>query len=140
MLDIDSLAVDPVAAESGVWANFMGARFLIARHNNEAGAFTRSKLALQKWDILSAGGPEADKAAAEISSQVTASHVLLDWEGVYSGGKAIKYTPERGLKYLTDPRFRDLQQFIENFSMNRANYREKAEQEVTDSVKDSAAS
>lgn len=140
MLDIDSLAVDPVAAESGVWANFMGARFLIARHNNEAGAFLRSKLALQNWDTLSGGGEEAEKVAADISAQVIANHILLNWEGVSKAGEPLEYTPELGLKYLTDPRFRDLQQFIENFSLNRSNYREKAEEEVADSVKDSAVS
>lgn len=140
MLDLDSLAVDPSAAENGVWANFMGARFLIARHNNEAGAFLRSKLALENWDTLSAGGEAAEKVAAEISSKVIANHVLLNWEGITIGGKPAEYTPELGLKYLTDPRFRDLQQFIENFSLNRGNYREKAEEEVAESVKDSAAS
>ncbi len=140
MLDIDSLAVDPAAAEGGVWANFMGARFLIARHNNEAGSFLRSKLALENWDTLSAGGEAAEKVAAEISSKVIANHVLLNWDGITIGGKAVEYTPELGLKYLTDPRFRDLQQFIENFSLNRSNYREKAEEEVADSVKDSAVS
>jgi len=140
MLDIDSLAVDPAAAEGGVWANFMGARFLIARHNNEAGSFLRSKLALQNWDTLSGGGEEAEKVAADISAQVIANHILLNWEGVSKAGEPLEYTPELGLKYLTDPRFRDLQQFIENFSLNRSNYREKAEEEVADSVKDSAVS
>lgn len=140
MLDIESLAVDPTAAEEGTWANFMGARFLIARLNNDKAIQLRSKLALENWDELTAGGEKAEELSTKIDAQVLAEAVLLDWKGITAGGKEVKYSPKVGMKYLADPRFRDLVQFVQNYAVNRANYREKAEQEVTESVKDSAAS
>lgn len=140
MLEINSLATDPKASEEGVWATFLGGRFLIARNNNDAAQFLRSKLALQNWDVITAGGEKAEELALEISAEVLATHVLLDWANISVGGQEVAYTPELGKKYLLDKRFRDLHQFVENFSLNRTNYREKAEQEVAESVKDSAGS
>ena len=140
MLDIDSLAVDPTAAEDGVWANFMGARFKIARHNSNKANALRAKLTLAKWDEITAGTEDSDRIANEINAKVLAETVLLDWDGVTKGGKPLAYDPKVGLEYLIDQRFRDLSQFIENFSLNRSNYREKAEELAADSVKDSAAS
>lgn len=140
MLDIDSLAVDPSAAEEGVWASFMGARFKIARYNSDRVNFLRSKLTLAQWDEITAGDEKAESIAADIGARVLSEAVLLDWEGVGKAGKPLPYSPEVGYEYLINPRFRDLNQFVENFSLNRANYREKAEEEVVESVKDSAAS
>lgn len=140
MLDIDSLAVDPTASEEGTWANFMGARFLIARSNNSKATQMRAKLALAQWDELTAGDEKAEILSQEIDAKVAAETILLGWENVTKGGKPVKYTAEVGYKYLIDPRFRDLQQFISNYSFNRSNYQEQAEAEVVESVKDSAAS
>lgn len=140
MLDIDSLAVDPSAAEEGTWASFMGAKFLIARHNSDKANLLRSKLTLEKWDEVTAGDANSEQVAKQINAKVLAEAVLLGWEGVVKGGEEIPYTPEVGYQYLVDPRFRDLAQFVENYSLNRANYRQRAEHEVIESVKDSAAS
>ncbi|MCY1301827.1 hypothetical protein D9M70_514600 [compost metagenome] len=141
MLDIESLAVDPVAAEEGTWASYLGAKFLIARHNSDKATFLRSKLTLERWDEITGEDAEvAGEAARQINAKVMAEAVLLDWEGVTKDGGEITYTPEVGYQYLVDPRFRDLVQYIENFSLNRANYRERVEAEVAESVKDSAAS
>ncbi len=140
MLDIESLSVDPVSAEEGTWANFMGAKLLIARHNCDKALQLRSKLALESWDKISKQDEEAEEISREINFRVMAEAILLGWEGITKGGKALKYTPEIGFEYLRDPRFRDLAQFVENYSLNRGNYREKAEQEVAESVKTSAAS
>lgn len=140
MLDIDSLAVDPSAAEEGVWANFMGARFKIARHNTNKANALRAKLTLERWDEITAGTEDSDRIASEVNAKVLAETVLLDWENVTKGGEPLAYTPQVGLEYLIDPRFRDLAQFIETFSLNRSNYREKAEAAAAEAVKDSAAS
>jgi hypothetical protein len=140
MLDILSLAVDPVAAEEGTWANFMGGRFLVARHNSDKANQLRSKLTLDQWEAITAGDAAADKLALQIGTQVLAQTVLLDWQGVGVGSEEIKYTPELGYTYLIDPKFRDLVQFIENYSMNRANFRERAVVEIAESVKSIAVS
>lgn len=140
MLDIDSLAVDPTASEEGTWANFMGAKFLIARSNNSKATQLRAKLALENWDELTAGDEKAEDLSREIDTKVLAETVLLGWENVTKGGKPVKYKPEIGYQYLIDPRFRDLLEFVQRYSFNRANYQEQAESEITESVKDSADS
>lgn len=140
MLDIDSLAVDPSAAEEGVWASFMGAKFKIARHNSDRANQMRAKLTLARWDDITRGDEAAETLAAEIGARVLAESVLLDWKDVTQGGEPVTYTADVGFDYLNNPRFRDLAQFVENFSLNRGNYREKAEEEAAESVKDSAAS
>lgn len=140
MLDIDSLAVDPTASEEGTWATFMGAKFLIARSNNSKATQLRAKMALDNWDELTAGDEKAEVLSREIDTRVMADAVLLDWENVTKGGKPVKYKPDVGYTYLIDPRFRDLLEFVQRYSFNRANYQEQAESEITDSVKDSAAS
>lgn len=140
MLDIESLAVDPKAAEDGVWADFMGARFKIARHNSDRCNQLRAKLTLENWDQIAAGDEAADKVAQEINAKVVAQAVLLDWEKVQKAGKDLPYTAELGYEYLSNPRFRDLLQFVENFSMNRGNYRERAITEAAEQVKPTAAS
>ena len=140
MLEIKSLSVDPVSAEEGTWANFMGAKFLIARHNSEKASQLRATLTLERWEEITANDENAQKLAHQIGTKVLAEAVLLDWKDVGDKGVEIKYTPEVGYSYLIDPRFRDLAQFVENYSMNRANYQERAEAEIADSVKSIAAS
>lgn len=140
MLEIKSLSVDPVSAEEGTWANFMGAKFLIARHNSEKASQLRATLTLERWEEITANDENAQKLAHQIGTKVLAEAVLLDWKDVGDKGVEIQYTPEVGYSYLIDPRFRDLAQFVENYSMNRANYQERAEAEIADSVKSIAVS
>ena len=140
MLEIKSLSIDPVAAEEGTWANFMGAKFLIARHNSDKANQLRSTLTLERWEEITANDENAHQLARQIGTKVLAEAVLLDWKDVGDKGEELKYTAEVGYTYLIDPRFRDLVQFIENYSMNRSNYRERAEAEVADSVKSTAVS
>lgn len=140
MLEINSLSVDPTSAEEGTWATFMGAKFLIARHNSDRANQLRSTLTLERWEEITAKDEKADELARQIGTKVLAEAVLLDWKDVGDKGVEIQYTPEVGFQYLIDPRFRDLVQFIENYSMNRSNYRERATAEIADSVKSIAAS
>lgn len=140
MLEINSLSVDPTSAEEGTWATFMGAKFLIARHNSDRANQLRSTLTLERWEEITAKDEKADELARQIGTKVLAEAVLLDWKDVGDKGVEIQYTPEVGFQYLIDPRFRDLVQFIENYSMNRSNYRERATAEIADSVKSIAVS
>ena len=140
MLEINSLSVDPTSAEEGTWATFMGAKFLIARHNSDRANQLRSTLTLERWEEITAKDEKADELARQIGTKVLAEAVLLDWKDVGDKGVEIQYTPEVGFQYLIDPRFRDLVQFIENYSMNRSNYRERATAEIADSVKSTAVS
>lgn len=141
MLNLTKLAVDPVLASEGTWADYAGGRFLIARFNNPKAQELRSSLALKQMALLQSGTDEGEAAAQAINVEVLAHTILLAWEGVSEDGKtAVAYTPEVGVKYLADPRFAELKEFIQNFSFNRENYQEKVEAEVTKSVKTTAVS
>lgn len=147
MLDLNTLAIDVEAAENGKWFPYPGgAEFLLGRFNSEAADQLRTKLTLENWEKLNpkdgdeAAIATANEVAAGIDLQVLCEVILKDWKGVGENGKALKYTPELGKKYLGDKRFRDLRKFVENTAMRSTNWQEKVEAEVVESVKDIAAS
>jgi len=139
-LDIESLAIDPVKAEKGTWVSYSGAKFLVARSNNDKAQTLQNELAMANLEILQAGTEASDAKSDEIQLKVLTQHVLLDWSDMTAAGKELKYTPKIGEKYLADPRFKDLKQFIQNVSMNRENYKEKTEAQVAEIVKPTAVS
>lgn len=147
MLDLNTLAVDVEAAENGKWFPYPGgAEFLICRFNNEAADQMRTRLTMENWEVLNpkegdeVAMAKANEVAEDLDLKVICHVILKDWKGVGVEGKALKYTPELGEKYLGDKRFRDLRKFVENNSMRSANWRETVEASVTESVKDTAAS
>ena len=140
MLDIDSLAVEPELANGGVWKEFNGAKWLIARYNSEKAAALRSKQVLDNLEVIQAGGEEAEKLQEVFNLDVLSNCILIGWEGVTSKGEPLEYSPELARKYLADPRFAELRNFVENASVVRSNFQAKAEEEVAEQVKDTAAS
>lgn len=143
MLNIESLAVDPKLASEGSWTKFAGAEFLIARNSNPKADQLRNQLFLSgdNMSIIQAGGEAMEKLAQEIDIEVMSQAILLDWKDVGdSKGKPIKYSPAVGKKFLGDEKYRDLHKFVENYSLNRANFRDRIEQDVAETVKPTAAS
>ena len=147
MLDLQTLAIDVDAAENGKWFTYLnGSELLIRRYNNERADQLRTQLTMERWEELStnAEDPEsivrAGEVLKEIELAVITEEILVDWKGIGFGGEIVKYTPEVGRQFLGDKRFRDLRKFVENQSMNTGHWREKVASEITESVKDSAAS
>ena len=144
MFVIDSLAVDLDSSENGRWFTYPGGgRFLIARYNNSKAEQMRSALTLANYEELQAGGEKAEELFDKIEAEVMANTILLDWDEVAtsgSNGKPVKYTAELGFAYLHRPDMRDFFNFVRNNSLNRANYSAKAEEEVVEDVKGTAAS
>lgn len=143
MFDINSTAIDVEASEEGKWFDYEGgSKFLIARHSNDAAETMRAELTIEHWDALTdKENPEkARELQRELECRVLCQHVLKDWKGVGSGGTLIKYTPEEGMKYLGDKRFKDLRRFVEINALNAGNWRAQAEEKAVESVKDTAAS
>lgn len=139
MLELKSLEVDPTLAEEGVWANFAGGKFLLARAGH-AYKSRVSELVIKDWDLINSNTPEGEQRALDIYTQAAAEFILLDWKDVGSDGEELRYTSELGAKLLGDPRYNDLREFIDNFTSNRANYRGHVESEVVASVKGTAVS
>lgn len=144
MLDIESLAIDPELARGGVWTDYMGARFLLARPGD---AYNARLVALynENIDLIKSETPEGNQKALDIFKQVYAETVLLDWDEVGTKNEKgetvpLPYTPEIGFKVLNDPRQFEFAGFIERFVNNRTNYQQYVEQQVAKDVKSSADS
>lgn len=145
MLDLKDVAVDPALASKGVWANYMGGQFLLARHghayNNRLGElYNENRELLSSKDDKGLLTIEAAAKMQEIHVQAFAETVLLDWKEVGEKGKPLKFTPKIALKILLDPRYRELTDYLEQFSRNHYHYRDASAQEVATGVKTTAAS
>ncbi|QBJ04562.1 tail assembly chaperone [Pseudomonas phage Lana] len=139
MLDLAKIAVDPKLSQEGVWAEFWGGRFLLARRGPAYQA-RLGELYLEKKDLIKSDTKEGTEALMEIYQRSFADTVLLNWEGVSDEGVEIEFSPEAAFKVLSDPRLAELTTFLEQFSLNHSNYREAAEAEVADNVKSTAVS
>lgn len=139
MLELNSIAVEPELAEKGVWADYMGGKFLLARRGPRYQA-RLVDLYNSNIDLIKSNTPEGNEKSLEVFRQTFAETVLLNWEGITRNGVPLAYTPEEGLKLLSDPCMFELTTFLEGFSNNHTNYQIKVEQEVAEDVKSSAVS
>ncbi len=145
MFDLDTIAIDPVLASEGKWVSYMGGEFLIARWNNRKAETLRNEKHMEFYSELSKAEegkiPEGlEKQFSDIQAQIMAQTILLDWKGVGQKGKEIKYTVEEGFKFLSDPAFVDLFQFIQNESIKRDNFASANSEKIVEDVKPSADS
>lgn len=145
MLELNDVAVDPKLATRGVWANYMGGQFLVARHghayNNRLGdLYNENRELLQKKDEKQLLTVEAAQKMREIHVQAFCETVLLDWKDVTEKGKALKYTAKAAMRILLDPRYQELTDFLEQFSRNHYWYRDASNKEVATGVKTTAVS
>lgn len=139
MLELNSIAVEPELAEKGVWADYMGGKFLLARRGPRYQA-RLVDLYNSNIDLIKSNTPEGNEKSLEVFRQTFAETVLLNWEGITRNGVPLAYTQEEGLKLLSDPCMFELTTFLEGFSNNHTNYQIKVEQEVAEDVKSSAVS
>lgn len=140
-LDLDSIAVEPNLAQEGVWADFLGGRFLLARrgheYNAKLGQLYNENLAL----IKDKANPEVSaRKVLEIYQRAFAETVVKNWEGITRGGVPVEFSAEEAFKILSDPRQAELCQYLEQFSLNHSNYQAAVEAEVANDVKSSAVS
>lgn len=140
-LELDSIAVDPTLAQDGVWAEFLGGRFLLARRSHEynakLGQLYNENLAI----IKDKANPEVStKKVLEIYQRAFAETVIKGWEGITKGGVPLPFSAEAAFMILSDPRQAELAQFLEQFSLNHGNYQAAVEAEIAHDVKSSAVS
>lgn len=145
MLNLSDVAIDPKLAHKGVWTNYMGGEFLVARHghayNQRLGElYNENREALQKKDDKGLLTIEAAAKMQEIHTQAFCETVLLGWKNVGEKDTPIKYTPKIALKILMDPRYQELTEYLESFSRNHYHYRDHSAKEVAETVKTTAVS
>lgn len=111
-----------VKLDAGNWAEYQGARFLIAHAGNDR--FQRRMQALNKPFRRKAERGEMDPVDQKrILTQALGEGVLLGWEGVQDAkGEAVPYSSKVAIQMLTnDPALRD---FVMEYSMDLQNFRE----------------
>lgn len=114
---------DLKTVDSGVWAEFQGARFLIAHISN-----MRFQRALARYQQphrrkLESGtlDPQTNR---DILCRAMAEGLLLNWDKVQSSaGQETPYSAEVGLVALT--KNVELRDFISEFSLNLSNFRDE---------------
>ena len=139
MLDINSIAIDPELARKGVWAEYMGGKFLLARRGPEHDA-RLGQLYNENEEVLKKEGEEGSRMLIYIYQRAFCDTILLDWKNVGASGKPIKFSPEEAMKIISDPRFTELATFLEKFSLHHSNYTKLQTAKVAKNVKSSAAS
>lgn len=140
--DFDNIAVDANKAREGVWVEYMGGRFKIARFTNPEADMARKEVQMRHYaklqEALKDGKDTIDMEEYQKEMAfVMAEHILLGWEGVGRGGKELEYSVENAAEVLSNPNLYEFYQFVLERSVSHDNYRLDTEQVVED-VKTSA--
>ena len=140
MLNLKSLEVDPQKAREGVWMDYMGGRFLLARKGPEHDK-RMVELYQADYDLIKSNTPEGNLRAVEIHQQAFAECILLDWDKIVDDDKnPVPYSKELALQLVKNPLMAELVTEMERFSLRHSNYQTRVEQEVAEDVKSSADS
>ncbi|MCK9513520.1 MAG: hypothetical protein M0R28_20160 [Pigmentiphaga sp.] len=111
-MDIESIAIDPGLIEGGQWVGDipeMGdLRVRVRGLTSPQAVALRNRLlrALPKKDRESDGSP-TQEAAMRVGGRVLLEAVLLEWDGITSGGKPVPFSKKQAEIWLTDPRYRN---------------------------------
>lgn len=118
MVKLSGLRIDADKANNGVWHDWRGVRWLIARMGNPA---YQEKLEQEMEPILHVIAANEGKKCDERDNaiMVAAAHgLLLDWEQLEDdNGNDLDFSPEAALRIFKDPELRDVYDFV----MTRAN-------------------
>lgn len=110
--------------DSGVWAKWNGAEFLIAHISNMKFQRALAKLQQPHKKKLEAGSLDP-KINRDIVCEAMSEGILMDWKkvGSKSGVEEVKYTPANGFIFMKkNPDFRD---FVSDYAQNLTNFREE---------------
>lgn len=111
--------------EEGSWADYRGARFLIA--HAESDRFQRRMQALEKPFRRKIERNEMDPADRKnLLTQALGETILLNWEGVTSKGSPVAYSKTTSVAMLrNDP---ELRNFVMEYSTDLLNYKDDQEE------------
>lgn len=122
-MDLNRFKSDPTREEDGVWVEVGdGARLRIARIGSKKyhSEFTRRSKPYKR-QIRSETLP--DSVADKILAETLASAVLLDWDGLTLGGKALKYSRDKAVELLMDPAMKDFRALVVELATDAEQYR-----------------
>jgi hypothetical protein len=107
----------------GVWREFEGIRFLIARINNPNTDKIRDAWAAENRSLKEANKPERSSEALWL--KILSSAVLLGWDGLDGDDdKPLPYSEEAAHELLSNPKHADFKSWVELESARRKNFLE----------------
>lgn len=128
---LESIQMNPDAENNGVWATFPGTdiELRIARAWN--GAMLSEYMRMKAEKAASMQGKakpqgedddDLDITVQPLRGQLLARTVLLDWRNITVKGEPLPYSVAVGERYLCDPAFHDLTNFVSAVSLRREQY------------------
>lgn len=113
--------------EGGIWTNFGGIRFLIARMGNPK--YTAEIRRLTKAKAMTEGLNRNDidvETLQGLSDEAFAATCILDWDGMEDdNGISIPYSKEKALEIIRNPEYHELYTFFQQVATNAAGYKEQ---------------
>lgn len=104
-------ATDETREKDGVWREYGGTEFLVARQGNRKYRERFLKLYKPHERLLKGNTEAAEAKSTEIMVDVMAHTILLDWKGkivVEKGGSPVEYSVENAKKALSLAGFREV--------------------------------
>lgn len=135
-MDLTRFKADPQLEDEGVWTSIdagTGARIKIARIGNRRyrEAMTRR---LKPYRRALRNGTLDERVTEQITAEVLAETVLLDWQGLTDGGTPLTYSAEAARNLLCDARFKDFRDLVVEMASDLELYRQ---QDLRDAEKNS---
>lgn len=122
------IATDPELETGGSWFDYMGARWLVA--SSDRPEFQRhQRQLLIPHQRKAKGGKLSPNEVISITAPAVARWLLVGWDGVLVGGKALPFSAAKAHEILTDARFLELLRQIANFANDADNFRRLEEDE-----------
>lgn len=135
-MDIDVIKVDSTAAKEGRWVDNLPemkpeVRLMVRGMSTPEFAAAQSRLQRQVTpDEKLANGDLKPDIALRIMGTAIVEAVLLDWEGLTSGGKKLPYSEKTAIELMTDRNYRKFQDAVVYASRVVDNGRAAADEEL----------
>ena len=125
MLDLEDLTLDPTRAQEGEWVDFRGgSKLLIASTDSPKYKGAMASLARRHKLDLDDENPEFADLIQDLTCEALSTTVLLSWEGINMGGKALAYSQAVAKEVLLHaPAIRA---FVEEYAGRTSNFNMKA--------------
>ena len=115
---------DSTKATEGIWVPVEnGIRFKVASVTT-AGYVAAVERALKVCRPVSKKGVLDEERFVDLVQRATADFLLLDWENVDGeDGKPMRYTPDLGYQFLSDPDYRAIYDYVQIVAQDEGMFR-----------------
>lgn len=126
MAKLSGLKQSKAKQNDGVWCNFEGVKFKIARLGNDNFKAAIAAEAAANRERKERGEPMRDQDL--FWQELLAATVLVGWADLEDdNGAPLPYSAEKAIEILTDERFSDVREFVEREAASRRNFKDAAD-------------